>query len=161
MPRTLPWKPQLSLSFTSSETSLRQGESLQNCRLRSCLEIILQTNQKCFLLLSCTEQLFIHKVSVHHIPSCFNNLFHVKLLPPWPPQLPPILITFPYTSLSKMLGMCILMYVFFSPPFTSPSMYIRGEGNYVICLCLVLSDWVLKILFDLVFKTDMIYSLNH
>lgn len=133
MPHTLSWMPRLLLSFTSSETSVRHGDSLQNCRLYSSLEIFLQTNQKCFLLLSQSEQLFLHKVSVHHIPSYFSNLFHVKLLSPWPSQLLP----HPhYKSLSKMLWMCILMYMFFTPSFTFLPCIYEGR-NYLFMLGVV------------------------
>lgn len=108
---------------------------LQNCRLHSCPEIILQINQKRFLFLSSTKQL-LQKGGLHHIPSCFNNLVCVKLLstPAFPAS--PILTSCSYPSLSKRLGMCMLMHTMsFNPSFTLLP-HTSGEGklyNLLIC----------------------------
>lgn len=126
---------------------LKTGRLPAEFQTLHCLEI--------FLLSFTIKIIFLYEVSVYHIPSCFSNLLHVKLLSPWLSQL----FSHPhYKSLSKMLWMCILIYMFFTPFTFFPCIC---EGRNHLFMPGVVLDWVLKILFGLVFKTVTICSLNH
>lgn len=100
---------------------------LQNCRLHSCPEIILQINQKRFLFLSSTKQL-LQKGGLHHIPSCFNNLVCVKLLStPTFPASPHSHFLFLSKSIEKARNVHVNAHDVLQSVLHTASTYVRGR----------------------------------
>lgn len=163
MPCTLPWKSQLLLSFTCSETSLRQESPCRIAGLQLPRLFCRQIRNASSFSHAQNSFLFI-KLVYTTFPAALITCFVSSSCHPGLPSFSHPHYFPLYNFIKNARNVHINVHVLQSSPHL-PSTYIQGdiqeEGNYTICLCLVLSDWVLKILFDLVFKTDVIYSLNH